>query len=576
VLSQKLSSFARAGFAGVLAAILLAIALLVPASAEARGYPRQYAGIVVDAKSGKVLFETSADVPRFPASVSKVMTLYILFQELSAGHITLATKFTVSPWAASAEPTKLGLRAGSQIAVEDVIRAIVTLSANDMARVVAENIGGSEGKFAERMTATAHALGMAHTTYVNASGLPDSRQITTVRDQARLGMAIYEHFPKFYAYFQTRSFQYGRRVYGNHNHLLGVDGIDGIKTGYTGAAGYNLLTAARADDRHIIVVGFGFGNAGTRDATVRGLVRKYMPMARQGDYLQTAMIPVPGRQQRPTVMVASVDPTIGLEAAAPSVVSGSSVTPMPVPAFRADDQILPEPVAYAPEPQARPGVPAGSAPSAATGVPMDIGVKPAVAALSAIGEPSRSRQPSAVPDVVGQWVNDVLLGAPPAPLGSTRRSAPLVPPVGIGDKNEPIDLMTSGSVAGRQVAEATLAAQTAVPTSSGVAAPLVAAASPVVPGPDAAATDTAAPAPAGAWIVQIGAAPTSDGAKQLLGTASGKIASLVDLRPYVERFDKDGQTFYRARFIGFGGRDQATTMCDQLKRAKMSCLAMQS
>ena len=304
------------------AAVLISVLVLAPAVAEA--VPRAYAGIVVDAKSGKVLYESNADDYRFPASVSKVMTLYILFQELSAGHIKLTDKMTVSRWAASASPTKLGLKPGATITVDNAIRAICTLSANDMARVVAEYIGGSESNFAKRMTSTAHALGMKHTTYVNASGLPDSRQITTVRDQSILGMAIYEHFPKYYAYFQTKSFSYGRRTYGNHNNLLGLDGIDGIKTGYTGAAGYNLLTAARADDRHIVVVGFGFASAGKRDAKVRDLVRTYLPQARDGDYLQTAMIPLPGRKGSPVPQ--SDDGAGGLAPTTP-------VFPMPGPEF---------------------------------------------------------------------------------------------------------------------------------------------------------------------------------------------------------------------------------------------------
>jgi D-alanyl-D-alanine carboxypeptidase len=130
-------------------------------------------------------------------------------------------KIPVSKHAASAVPTKLGLKAGSTITVENAIKALVTLSANDIARVIAEYISGSESAFAERMTATAKALGMTRTTYRNASGLPDSQQVTTVRDQAMLGVAVYQHFPKYYEYFQTRSFSYGKRTYGNHNRLLG-------------------------------------------------------------------------------------------------------------------------------------------------------------------------------------------------------------------------------------------------------------------------------------------------------------------------------------------------------------------
>src|SRR5690606_21032915 len=152
---------------------------------------------------------------------------------------------TVSKHAAAAVPTKLGIPAGSKISVEDAIKALVTISANDIARVIAEHISGTESNIAEHMTATAKPMGTNSTTYRNASGLPDRQQITTVRDQAILGAAIYQHFPKFYEYFQTRSFRWGKRTYGNHNRLLGANGVDGIKTGYTNASGFNLLTAAR-------------------------------------------------------------------------------------------------------------------------------------------------------------------------------------------------------------------------------------------------------------------------------------------------------------------------------------------
>ena len=203
--------------------------------------------------------------------------------------------------------------------------------------------------------------------------------------------------------------------------------------------------------------------------------------------------------------------------------------------------------------------------------PMDIGVRPAVDAVSAIGNPSSSRRPAARPDVVGQSLSNMLLGAPPAPLGETRASAPLVPPVGIGDKNQPIDLFTSGSISSHQVAEAALAVESAVlgPNSGGSPAPVPEASVPSSPAP-------AATVPAGSWIVQIGAAPTKDGANGLLDSAAHKVATLGDVRPYVERVDSNGQTFFRARFVGFGSRTEASGICSQLKKAKMSCLALQS
>jgi D-alanyl-D-alanine carboxypeptidase len=204
------------------------------------------------------------------------------------------------------------------------------------------------------------------------------------------------------------------------------------------------------------------------------------------------------------------------------------------------------PVAYAPEPLAYPNPPAANNPGNAA--PMDIGARPALAAVSAFGAPS-ARAGGAQPDVVGQSLNNMLLGAPPAPLGQTRPSAPLIPPVGIGDGNEPIDPLTSGSIRGEQVAEATFAGG-----SPATSAPAV---------------------PAGSWLVQVGAAPSPADAKRLLARATSKVPTLNDARPYVERFDKDGRTFYRARFIGFGNERAATKMCGQLKRADMSCLAMQ-
>jgi D-alanyl-D-alanine carboxypeptidase len=532
---------ARAKFARFLISLLLALTLAVVGSVPAQAIAnlRKYAGIVLDAKTGQTLYEAHADELRYPASISKVMTLYILFQELNAGHLTLNSMLTVSDWAASASPTKLGLRPGSRIRVEDAIKSIVTISANDMARTIAENISGSEPAFARRMTATARALGMRSTSYVNASGLPDGRQLTTVRDQAILASAIYEDFPQYYHYFQTRSFAYGKRVYGSHDYVLGFMGADGLKTGYINASGYNLMTATRIGGRHVVIVGFGFDSGGARDAMVRSLMTKYVPQARQGTYLASAVIRAPGRVTAPTVVLASVSPTDAVPA--PAAVA-PLVLPLPAPDFRQDDQAMPTPVAYAPEPMAYPD--SNNADDAS-----DTTARPAVAAISAMSAPT-SRQNGAQTDVVGQSLSNMLLGAPPAALGQTRASAPLIPPVGIGAGNEPTDPRTSGSIQGQQVAEATLAA--------------------------ASQLSTAPVTPAGSWIVQIGAASSQDEAGKMLAKATGKISQLNDLRPYVELFAKDGTTYYRARFIGFGDERAATDMCGQLKKAKMSCLAMQS
>ena len=544
MLSPRHFSLLRDRITRALAAVVIALSLLVPlvSEAAAASVPRKYAGIVVDAKTGKVLYESAADAARYPASVTKVMTLYIVFQELAAGNISLKTKFSVSKYAAAAVPTKLGVKSGSTITVENAIKALVTISANDVARVIAENISGSESAFAQRMTTTARALGMAHTTYKNASGLPNPGQVTTVRDQALLGIAVYQHFPKYYEYFQTKSFSYGKRTYGNHNRLLGSNGVDGIKTGYTNASGFNLLTAARSNGRHIVVAGFGFDSSGARDAKVRELVKSYLPKGRSGGYLDVAMIPPPGRKGA-TVMVASADPTPVMPLPYPSF---RTVALMPVEASQQQDDVTVASVAVAaaPMPNARPA---------------DLGFDEAVQAARSLAQPAAVAATTSEEDrpfdVIGAWLSDTFsLGAAPAPLGQTAPSAPLLPPVGIGDEGEPIDLMTSGSTA---VAAAPVENQPAP-------API-----------EVAQVEPEQPAASG-WIVQVGAAPTEGGANSLISDASSRVGTLGSFRPYIERFEKNGQVFFRARFSGFGGRDDATSVCNEMKKAKMSCLAMQS
>ncbi|MEP5625284.1 MAG: D-alanyl-D-alanine carboxypeptidase family protein, partial [Hyphomicrobiales bacterium] len=196
-------------------ALVLGVLLFsAPVTANANS---KYAGIVVDAKTGKTLYASSADAYRYPASLTKIMTLYIVFEELEAGRLSLNSNLKVSKYASGRPPSKLGLKAGSTIKVKDAILALVTKSANDVATTVAENIGGSEKKFAERMTQTARQLGMKKTTFQNAHGLPNSKQRTTARDMATLGRAIQERFPKEYSYFKTRVYTYKGRRYGNHN-----------------------------------------------------------------------------------------------------------------------------------------------------------------------------------------------------------------------------------------------------------------------------------------------------------------------------------------------------------------------
>jgi D-alanyl-D-alanine carboxypeptidase len=235
---------------------------------------------VVDDNSGQVLHDENADEPRHPASLTKIMTLYLLFEQLEAGRLKLDTPLPVSAFAAQQHPTKLGLKANQTLAVEDAIKGLVTKSANDAAVVVSEAIAGSEAEFAKLMTHKARALGMMSTTYINASGLPAEDQITTARDQALLGRAIQDHFPSHYRYFSTPSFRYRGVEMHNHNALLGqVEGVDGIKTGYTEASGYNLVASVRRNEKRIVAVVLGGTSNAKRDARMRELITQYIPVA---------------------------------------------------------------------------------------------------------------------------------------------------------------------------------------------------------------------------------------------------------------------------------------------------------
>jgi D-alanyl-D-alanine carboxypeptidase len=239
-----------------------------------------FAAIVVDANSGRTLYGVNENEPRHPASITKVMTLYLLFERLDKGDLTLQSPIPVSERAAAQEPSKLGLEPGRTISVEDAIKAIVTRSANDVAVAIAEKIGGDEGAFAEMMTRKAHALGMSRTVYRNASGLPDDRQVTTARDLTILARAIEERFPRYFKYFSTREFDYAGEAIGNHNRLLGrVDGVDGVKTGYTRASGFNLLTSVHRDGRSLVAVVMGGRTASARDAFMEQLIADHIAEA---------------------------------------------------------------------------------------------------------------------------------------------------------------------------------------------------------------------------------------------------------------------------------------------------------
>jgi len=259
---------ANSAVLSLLLTLLLAVQFTAPAAANPR-----FAAIVIDAKSGKVVFERNADATRFPASLTKMMTLYLLFEDIKAGRITRDTRLPVSAHAAGRPPSKIGLRPGQSIRAEDAAKVLVTKSANDVAAVIAEALSGSEPAFAQRMTRKARELGMTRTTFRNASGLPDPKQVSTARDLATLGLRIQRDFPEMYDLFSLRSFTYSGRAYSNHNRLLGrVGGMDGIKTGYIRASGFNLCASVERDNKRIVAVVMGGKTANSRNQYMAGLI----------------------------------------------------------------------------------------------------------------------------------------------------------------------------------------------------------------------------------------------------------------------------------------------------------------
>jgi len=528
-------------------------------------YSPPYSSIVVDGNSGAVLQATSADASRHPASLTKVMTLYLLFERLDAGKLKLDSPLKISEHASEQSPTKLDLKPGQIITVEDAIKGIVTKSANDAAVAVAENLGGDEESFAKLMTQKARALGMSRTTYVNASGLPDDDQITTARDQALLGRAIQERFPRYYKYFSTESFVYHGEAMRNHNHLLGaVEGVDGIKTGFTHASGFNLLTSVHRDGRYLVAVVLGGPSGSERDARMRELIgahlkeaalRRTAPMiaevADRRDDAPTKSPTLP-RADHPTAAEQHVTATA-------SVAAGSNDPIRP---------LLVRTVSYRTAPV-----------QTASLVPM-----PALVPVAAPAPQPTAPLPAAIP----------------RPAALSQASAPAAPQIHaeIASTAPAVDLNASAPSAQN-------ATQIAPQAASSVSAPVVAEPTPVNPvakpvesaparlqpaqiEPAAADIVTAEPVTAqpasvraveslpthSGWMIQIGAFDDEDEAKRHLSAAQVKAhAALASKDPFTEKVQKGDRALYRARFAGFD-KTTAEAACRTLKRSDFACMAL--
>jgi D-alanyl-D-alanine carboxypeptidase len=321
-------------------ALVLALSATAMPSGEALAAKRRSSGsgtsavaaaIVVDMNTGIILYAKDPDTPRYPASLTKMMTLYVLFGCLKDGKISLSSDLTVTAHAESQAPTKLGLKQGTTIKVEDAIKALVTQSANDAAVTIAENLAGTETNFARYMTQTARGLGMTNTTFRNASGLPDDEQVTTARDMATLATHLIHDYPQYYGVFQTRYFTYSGRKYRNHNHLLfGYKGTDGIKTGYTRASGFNLTASVHRGNKHLVAVVLGGKTGAQRDAAMRAILDKHFAEASSTkptpEQLVAALVPPDAAPQAPTQPAAQPAKPV---AAKPAAATPAVATPEP-------------------------------------------------------------------------------------------------------------------------------------------------------------------------------------------------------------------------------------------------------
>jgi D-alanyl-D-alanine carboxypeptidase len=518
--------------------------------------PDKDAALVIDGATGKVLYARNETAERHPASLTKMMTLYLLFEALKSNKVTMETPLSVSAHATMQKPTKLYLRKGTTISVDAAIRAVVILSANDVAVVIAEALGGTEGHFAQMMTDKAKQLGMKETNYHNASGLPDPLQITTASDLSILARHLGYDFPQYFSYFGLSGFTYQGRWIPTHDNLIGrYQGAEGIKTGYTGASGFNLVSSVTRENHHIIGVVLGGRTAIRRDLEmVRILDDAFTQIAANPALVASRTVPWHqyGGEAAPVVASLSVTPSTA-PAAAPQVFTPArsrnpftNLTAMVAPAFSArheDDEDAAEKKVAADEdasimsPVPRPAVTPVVAPSL-TATPAPNAVKPQVAAkVPAV-------RPKPRPDYSPQGTQVAMAGhAVPAP--------------------QPRPALRAEPVA--QVAMAAHAAPTPRPALR---------AEPVAEGD----TDSSPAVPAATagrnWTIQIGAyadkalaqaqlSAYADKARDVLGQAA-KIVTPAQ--------SADGHTIWRARF-GLFAENEARDVCSRLASRGQTCFA---
>lgn len=553
-----------------------------------------FAAIVVDAKTGKVLDDENPDALRHPASLTKIMTLYMLFEQIEQGKISLKSRLSVSEYASERPPSKLGLQEGTTIAAEDAIKALVTRSANDVAVVIAEHIAGDEEKFAALMTQKARALGMTRTVFKNASGLPDREQVTTARDMATLGRAIQDRFPSLYRYFSTRSFVWRGRVIANHNRLLGrVAGVDGIKTGYTNASGFNLVTSVRHKNRHIVAVVLGGRTGASRDNYMRELISDNLDDAFTGNRTAPLVVEAPAaKPQRVAQVQQPARPEKNVQAAKDKNDD--------------DDDNKKQKTRVARAPQAKPQktVVAGSnepiRPIAVKTMPVDgEGKVQKTANASLFALPfSNFSLAHAVPTQMTGGSDDqrpvvVAENAPEAPaaaqaevINNEAKPQPLAQnntaqaPAATPELSETEELEIEARVLAAVRHENKEDALSIAPEAKNKLRRHQVASTASIPAAVSNAVahnedngDPVPPAAKTGWSIQVGAYPNAKQARERLDEAKESAAALLNkASAYTEKVSKGSTNLFRARFAGFHTEWQARRACQKLQRSHFDCI----
>src|SRR3954465_499329 len=566
-------------------------------------YSPQFSSIIVDGNSGAVLSSNNPDGIRPPASLTKIMTLYLLFERLDAGKMKLDTEMEVSEHASEQAPTKLGLKPGQTLKVEDAIKGLVTRSANDAAVVIAEAIAGDEDEFAKLMTRKARALGMSKTTYRNASGLPNDEQLTTARDQATLGRAIQDRYPRYYRYFATTVFNYRGQSIRNHNRLLGnVEGIDGIKTGYTRASGFNLVSSMRRGNRHLVGVVLGGRSGGSRDATMRNLLAENLEKAATKrtvaaiternpadgtvDVAEAETASRPAETAQSSSALAAAEPklaalptTRSIAPVKPSLMAAAAAAlpPAKVEQNKFEQQAKPEPAPLTSgviQTQPISAIPGWAEPMKPVKV-KTVQVKAGPMKLASAG-PSQPVAPpitNVIParPEVAETSSAVVANVAEAKAEAAKealRAAMPQQPAGHGTGNGVLGVLPASSLAQPQASHVqTLAFADPAPS--------------VRPQQAVQQNDAVKPAAPAVvrtgWIVQVGALESESEAKQRIDLARTKASALLSKAdPFTETIvSKDNRTLYRARFAGLD-QDSAEAVCKTLKRADISCMTVRN